>query len=98
MNTDIQSLTIHENQEDQLLQSVTASITETLLWKTKIVNISAINITRMKNTIKSLISLRLRFLIQKFIVINKWAIKTTTISLARNDITFSRGSKFLYEK
>ena len=98
MNTDIQSLTIHENQEDQLLQSVTASITETLLWNTKIVNISAINITRMKNTIKSLISLRLRFLIQKFIVINKWAIKTTTISLARNDITFFRGSKFLYEK
>lgn len=95
---DIQSLTIHENQEDPLLQRVRASITVTLLWNTKMVNISTIKIISMTNTIKSLISLRLRFLTQKFIVINKWAIKITTMSLARKDIMFSRGFKFLYEK
>ena len=98
INTDIQSLTIHENQEGPLLHKLNASITLTLLWNIKIVNISAMKITRIRNTIKSLINLQLRFLIQKFMVINKCAKKTTIISLAKKDITFSQGSKFLYER
>ena len=98
INTDIHSLTIHENQEDPLLHKVNASMTETLLWKTKIVNISTIKITRIMNTMMSLINLHRRFLIQQFIVISRCAIKITIISLAKKDITFSRGFKFLYEK
>ena len=98
INTDSQSLTTHENQAEPLLHSARASMIVTLLWNIKIVKISTMKITRMRKTIKSIISLKLRFLIQKFRVINKWARKSTIISLAKNDITFSRGFKFLYEK
>lgn len=98
INTDNQSLTIQENQAEPLLHSARASMIVTLLWNIKIVKISTMKITRMRKTIKSIISLKLRFLIQKFRVINKWARKSTIISLAKNDITFSRGFKFLYEK
>ena len=98
INIDNQSLTIQENQAEPLLHSARASMIVTLLWNIKIVKISTMKITRMRKTIKSIISLKLRFLIQKFRVINKWARKSTIISLAKNDITFSRGFKFLYEK
>ena len=98
INIDNQSLTIQENQAEPLLHRARASMIVTLLWNIKIIKISTMKITRMRKTIKSIISLKLRFLIQKFRVINKWARKSTIISLAKNDITFSRGFKFLYEK
>ena len=95
INIDIQSLTIQENHEDPLLHNANASMMETLLWKTKIVNMSTTKIIKIKNTIKSLINLKLGLFIQKFRVINRCARNITIISLARNDITFSRGFKFL---